>query len=93
MKAVKKYTGNEIYFKMVEDDVPEIEKDTDVKIQIDAIGICTSDLHALHGTMYMPDGNTVGHEYTGTVVEVGKAVTKVVAGDKVVCENAKDACM
>lgn len=93
MKAVKKYSDQGIYFKMVDEPVPVIEKDSDVKIRIDAIGICTSDLHALHGTMYMPDNNTVGHEYTGTVVEVGAAVTKVVPGDTVVCENAKDACM
>jgi L-iditol 2-dehydrogenase len=93
MKAVKKYFDKEVYFKMVEELIPDIVNDTDVKIQIDAIGICTSDLHALHGTMYMPDGNTVGHEYTGTIVEVGQAVRKVIPGDKVVCENAKGACM
>jgi L-iditol 2-dehydrogenase len=93
MKAVKKYSDKEVYFKMVDEPIPGIVNDSDVKIQIDAIGICTSDLHALHGTMYMPDGNTVGHEYTGTVVEVGGAVTKVVVGDRVVCENAKGACM
>lgn len=92
MKAVKKFSDKGVYFKMVEDAVPQIEKDTDVKIRIDAIGICTSDIHVLHGTMTMPDGNTVGHEYTGTVVEVGSAVKNVVPGDRVVCENAKNAC-
>lgn len=93
MKAVKKYSDRGVYFKMTEAPVPEIKKDTDVKIRIDAIGICTSDIHVLHGTMTMPDGNTVGHEYTGTVMEVGKSVTSIVPGDRVVCENAKDACM
>ncbi|MGI8637313.1 MAG: zinc-dependent alcohol dehydrogenase [Segetibacter sp.] len=92
MKAVKKFSDKGVYYKTVDEPVPEIENDTDVKIQIDAIGICTSDLHVLHGTMTMPDGNTVGHEYTGTVVEVGSAVRKVVKGDRVVCENAKSAC-
>lgn len=93
MKAVKKYTGTDVYFTLVDEPVPEIEQDTDVKIRIDAIGICTSDLHVLHGAMQMPDGNTVGHEYTGTVVEVGPAVRSIVPGDRVVCENAKGACM
>jgi len=93
MKAVKKYSDKGIYFKMVDEPVPVLIHDTDVKIKIDAIGICTSDMHVLHGTMTMPDGNTVGHEYTGTVVEVGKAVKNVVPGDRVVCENAKGACM
>jgi L-iditol 2-dehydrogenase len=92
MKAVKKFSDNGVYYKTVDDTVPEIVNDTDVKIRIDAIGICTSDIHVLHGTMTMPDGNTVGHEYTGTVVEVGSAVQKVAPGDRVVCENAKGAC-
>jgi len=92
MKAVKKYFDNKIYFKMVDEPVPSIIKDNDVKIQIDAIGVCTSDIHALHGAMYMPNGNIVGHEYCGTVVEVGKDVRKVVPGDRVVSENAKGAC-
>ena len=84
MKAVKKFSDKGVYFKTVDEPVPQIINDTDVKIQIDAIGICTSDIHVLHGTMTMPDGNTVGHEYTGTVVEVGRGVRKVVPGDRVV---------
>lgn len=92
MIAVKKFSDKGVYFKTVDEPIPEIEKDTDVKIQIDAIGICTSDIHVLHGTMNMPDNNIVGHEYTGTVVEVGKAVQRIKPGDRVVCENAKGAC-
>jgi hypothetical protein len=33
MKAVKKFSDAGVYFKMVEDAIPEIEKDTDVKIR------------------------------------------------------------
>ena len=93
MKAVKKFTGKDVYFKLVDTQEPVIEEDTDVKIHIDAIGICTSDIHVLHGSMQMPDGNTVGHEFSGTVVETGTAVTSVKPGDRVVCELAKGACM
>jgi len=39
------------------------------------------------------DGNIVGHEFSGTVVETGASVTSVKPGDKVVCELAKGACM
>ncbi|HEX2536313.1 MAG TPA: alcohol dehydrogenase catalytic domain-containing protein, partial [Chitinophagaceae bacterium] len=92
MKAVKKFSDNGVYFKMVDEPVPAVVNDNDVKIRIDAIGICTSDIHVLHGTMTMPDGNTVGHEYTGTVVEVGPGVQRIRPGDRVVCENAKGAC-
>jgi L-iditol 2-dehydrogenase len=93
MKAVKKYTGKNIYFKLVDAQEPVLKEDTDVKIHIDAIGICTSDIHVLHGSMQMPDGNTVGHEFSGTVVETGTAVTSIRPGDRVVCELAKGACM
>jgi L-iditol 2-dehydrogenase len=92
MKAVKKFSDNKIYFKMVDEPVPGIINDTDVKIRVDAIGICTSDIHALHGGMYMKEGNTVGHEFCGTVVEIGRAVRNVKPGDRVVSENAKGAC-
>jgi len=93
MKAVKKYSDKDIYFELVDEREPAIQKDEDVKIKIDAIGICTSDIHVLHGDMEMPDGNTVGHEFSGTVVETGASVTSVKPGDKVVCELAKGACM
>jgi L-iditol 2-dehydrogenase len=93
MKAVKKYTGKEVYFKLVNTEEPVLKDNIDVKIRIDAIGICTSDIHVLKGFMQMPDGNTVGHEFSGTVVETGTAVTLVKPGDRVVCELAKGACM
>jgi L-iditol 2-dehydrogenase len=93
MKAVKKYSDKDIYFKLVDETEPAIQKDKDVKIKIDAIGICTSDIHVLYGNMQMPDGNTVGHEFSGTVAETGASVTSVKPGDKVVCELAKGACM
>lgn len=93
MKALKKYFANKVYFNIVDEPVPLVTKDTDVKIRIDAIGICASDVHVLQGAMQMPDGNTVGHEFSGTVVEVGRAVKKVIPGDKVICELAKGACM
>ena len=47
MKAVKKFSDNGVYYKTVDEPVPEIRNDIDVKIQIDAIGICTSDINVL----------------------------------------------
>ena len=94
MKAVKKFTENgKVVFRTMNDSEPSIERDTDVKIRITHIGICSSDIHVLHGAMKMPDGNTVGHEFTGVVTETGRAVTSVVPGDHVICELAKGACM
>lgn len=65
---------------------------TDVKIRIAAIGICTSDVHVLHGVMRMPDGNIVGHEYSGEITEVGERVHGLRPGDRVIGELAVGAC-
>lgn len=71
-----------------------------VKIKVDWCGICGSDLHEyLAGPVFIPvdaphpltgkQGSLIlGHEFTGTVVEVGEGVTNVKVGDFV----APDAC-
>ena len=94
MKAVIKYTGNGTEFRLEEVESPVITNPDDVLIRVGSIGICTSDIHAWHGTMSMPDGNIVGHEFSGTVVEPGPKSAKLFRpGDRVVCELAKGACM
>jgi L-iditol 2-dehydrogenase len=94
MKAIKKFSEGGVHFGLVETREPFVENDTDVKIRVDYIGICTSDVHVLHGTMQMPDGNIVGHEFSGTVVETGRLAAKhFLVGDRVVSELAKGACM
>ena len=70
-----------------------------VKIEVHWCGICGSDLHEyLAGPIFIPtephpltghSGKTIlGHEFSGTVVEVGEGVTSVQVGDLV----APDAC-
>ncbi len=55
----------------------------DAIVQIDASGICGSDLHIYHGRVQIEPGFTIGHEFVGTVLEAGDAVTRVAAGDRV----------
>jgi len=57
----------------------------DVVVQLGASGVCHSDLSLKNGYVQgiMP-GTILGHEGAGTVVEVGKEVSKVKAGDKIV---------
>jgi L-iditol 2-dehydrogenase len=94
MKAVRKHTGNGTMFRLEEIESPVLSNPDDVLIRVGSIGICTSDLHAWHGTMSMPDGNIVGHEFSGTVVALGPESAKQFSpGDRVVCELAKGACM
>jgi len=62
---------------------PEPVNPDDAVIRVDASGICGSDLHIYHGRVQIEQGFTLGHEYVGTVVAAGDAVTTVSAGDRV----------
>lgn len=63
--------------------LPELQAPDDAIVRIDATGVCGSDLHIYHGRLPIEAGFTIGHEYVGTVVEVGDAVTRVRTGDRV----------
>src|SRR6185503_5702534 len=54
----------------------------DVRVQIDASGVCHSDLTVQTGGVPMPVPIILGHEGAGTVLEVGKEVSRVKAGDQ-----------
>ncbi|MFB7496551.1 NAD(P)-dependent alcohol dehydrogenase [Streptomyces sp. NPDC056161] len=65
----------------------------DVAVRVDYCGVCHSDLHAVHAHKSDTDGILVpGHEFTGTVSEVGSAVTDFVPGDPVAVGNIVDSC-
>jgi threonine dehydrogenase-like Zn-dependent dehydrogenase len=63
---------------------PRIEHPQDGIVRVRAAAICGSDLHLLHGLV--PDtrvGSTFGHEFVGTVEELGPGVEGVQVGDRV----------
>ncbi|HEX4484396.1 MAG TPA: alcohol dehydrogenase catalytic domain-containing protein [Solirubrobacteraceae bacterium] len=62
---------------------PEILAPTDAIVQIDASGVCGSDLHIYHGRVKIEPGFTIGHEYVGTVTAVGDEVRDFAVGDRV----------
>ncbi|KAI1327840.1 GroES-like protein [Xylariaceae sp. FL0255] len=64
--------------------VPKIQRENDAIVKINAAGLCGSDLHTFRGIEPAGTGFVMGHEFTGTVVAVGKDVRTVKAGDKVV---------
>lgn len=70
--------------------IPEISDPHYVKVQIKATGICGSDVHFYtHGSIgdfVLKAPMVLGHESSGVVVEVGKAVTSVKVGDRVAIE-------
>lgn len=63
---------------------PEILKPTDAIIRLAATCICGSDLWPYRGAQSVDGPMHMGHEYCGTVVEVGSAVTGVRPGQFVV---------
>jgi len=64
---------------------PKILNPHDAIVKVTLTAICGSDLHFYDG--YIPGfekGDIVGHEFMGEVVEVGKEVSKLKKGDRVV---------
>ncbi len=83
MKALT-FTGHEsITFETIRD--PEILEASDVIIKVKYCAICGSDLHVYHEREKGIDQHTcIGHEFTGEVVETGKAVKHLKMGDRVI---------
>ena len=80
MKAGVVYAREDIRYEEIKK--PEV-KPGKVLIKVKYTGICGSDVPRVNGDAchYFP--NVLGHEFSGTVVEVGEGVTKVKPGDKV----------
>ena len=59
-----------------------------VRVRVDACGVCHSDLSVINGAMPYPMPVVLGHEAAGTVLEVGSEVTSASPGDRVLlCWN------
>src|SRR5829696_9433307 len=62
---------------------PELAERDDAIVRVEATGVCGSDLHIYHGRVEIEPGFTLGHEFVGTVVAAGEAVTEASEGDRV----------
>lgn len=64
---------------------PIIREPDDILLDITATAICGSDLHLYRGRMPgLKDGDILGHEFMGVVVDAGSGVTDLQKGDRVV---------
>nr|XP_039250509.1 D-arabinitol dehydrogenase 1-like [Styela clava] len=92
------WEANDKKLSFVEDAVePTVTKPDEVKVKVAFSGVCGSDFHFMGGEMgkfsTKPDGVVLGHEFSGTVVEVGTGVENIKVGDEVsvdpnfCCEN------
>ncbi|MCL2216311.1 MAG: galactitol-1-phosphate 5-dehydrogenase [Defluviitaleaceae bacterium] len=81
MRALRLFSPGDI--RCVEVAIPEIERDSQVKIKVKACGVCGSDIARVmtKGTYKFP--TTIGHEFAGEVVDVGNGVKNVEVGDRV----------
>ncbi|TMV70653.1 NAD(P)-dependent alcohol dehydrogenase, partial [Thioclava sp. BHET1] len=71
-------------------DLPRVLGPQDVRIKIHTVGICGSDVHYYtHGKIgpfVVKEPMVLGHEASGTVIEVGAEVTGLRPGDRVCME-------
>src|SRR5688572_6554077 len=64
---------------------PQILNARDAIVRITSTAVCGSDLHLYNGFIpTMKRGDVLGHEFMGEVVELGKGVTNLSVGDRVV---------
>jgi len=57
-----------------------------VLVAVHTAGICGTDVHATQGLFPWKPPMVMGHEYSGTIVEVGKGVPRRLIGRAVACE-------
>ena len=83
MKAVRYYGKEDIRVEHVPD--PQLLNPRDAIVKITATAICGSDLHIYGGYIpTMQEGDILGHEFMGEVVEVGRENRNLKVGDRVV---------
>ncbi|WP_080872966.1 zinc-binding dehydrogenase [Oceanobacillus timonensis] len=63
-----------------------------VKIKVAYAGICGSDIHTYEGHYKVAAPVTLGHEFSGEIVETGEGVTHFKAGDRVTSETTFYIC-
>lgn len=81
MKALVYHGPRDVRITQVPD--ATIQESTDVLVKITTTNICGSDLHMYEGRTNVEPGTVLGHENLGQVIEVGRAVKRVRAGDMV----------
>ena len=83
MKANVWYGKHDLRVEQVPD--PKILNPRDAIVQITSTAICGSDLHLYNGLVPgMMEGDILGHEFMGEIVEVGPAVKNLAVGDRIV---------
>ncbi|MCA1656290.1 MAG: zinc-binding dehydrogenase [Actinobacteria bacterium] len=80
--AVLNHPGDRLEIHDVERDAPG---PTEIAFAVAGCGVCHTDLHVLKGEVAFPTPCVLGHETSGTVIDVGRDVRHLSVGDPVVC--------
>lgn len=64
--------------------IPKIHDQTDIIVKVMYTALCGSELHVFRGHQPSPENFIMGHEFTGTVEEVGSEVKTLKKGDQIV---------
>jgi L-iditol 2-dehydrogenase len=93
MSGVVHYALEPLAVELRETRVPAIGED-EVLLQVGAVGVCGSDVHQYHNAQSWAVRVPVvlGHEFCGTVAQVGARVKGFREGDRVVSETAANIC-
>lgn len=92
MKALVKMEPGAGNWQIIDKPEPTINKDQ-VKIKVEYIGVCGSDIHTYEGHYNINAKDLIiGHEFAGIAVEVGENVKHVKVGDKVTSETTFEIC-
>ncbi|PUA18168.1 zinc-dependent alcohol dehydrogenase [Glaciimonas sp. PCH181] len=83
MRALVFHSAHDVKVDTVPD--PVLQESDDIILKVTATAICGSDLHLYRGKVPgMKEGDIMGHEFMGEVVEAGNGVAALQKGDRVV---------
>ncbi len=88
MKAMRALVFRDIgKIELDEISIPQVSQPDDVLLKIAACGVCGTDLKILEGKHAYRENTVIGHEFNGTVVEIGSHVRHIKVGDRIAIDN------
>ncbi len=91
MKALFRMGDEPKAFELKDIEEPVIEAGK-VKIKVAFSGICGTDVHMYHGAIPLGEPALLGHEFSGTIAELGEGVEGFAVGQEVTVEHTYEVC-